>query len=1756
MKQKNEMYKAVVLLISAVMVLSVIPAVTSTDTSWSNEFIDKEYEISDEFRYTGDDEIRIVPDYLIADSIQTMDGSEGTFDQLFFEDFEGVGLPPGWANYDVDGDGYFWDCDWYPCFGYEGAGSASYINYVGPLTPDNWLVTSLIDTAGYDTVELTFYTAALDPGYPADYIEVWISTTGNTPGDFTDMVYSYTEINDICKQHVVDLSTYNGQAFNVAFRHCNSYDWYWILLDDVEVTGNPAGVPYCDFWVEILDMDDGPINSLPTDITVLIGNDGPVDILEVKKLVDIYEKICGETTEIFNDDMEDYECFVDTNNENWTSVDNGDGDSWVLQEDCFHSPGQAYRNTWGKYRDPCAEDTYLGHAANSTNDELVLESCWDLAGAACAEITFWHETTGEYTFDGDGNVIPIDYGTVAISYDGGANWVELPISDFVAYNNPWTEVTIKIRDPNANGGHYAYVCDGCECDENEEICLEANLATASCVKIKFIWHTDPCLQFYGWCIDDVSVKRTEEYDLELVFQSHSIQAIAGWEIREETFPLNFDPEPDTWYLIEVCGQVFSPSDCEINIENNCDSVQFYVTDIHDMAAIDIECPPFLAPGTNGEYTVTVKNVGNFVENNVPVDLKICPVMADTYIEENFESGSFPGGDWFLGYFGGHNMNVWWDVRDVDAHSGDYSMMVPDTGSILLPNTNMFFSPGQVCDFTQGGSINWWMKWSLWTNDYIRVYSHHPDGLYWFGLRDPAWYKTFTSDFELQEWDPVADIYDVIWDYWPSYAPTHFPTPEFEFGWGMNSGSDTDIFNPGNPDPWSGVMIDDIEVGYEFCGDDCIVVDTKYTGVLAPGEEEIFTMYWNDTTYCNWCVCAETQLTTDINPDNDEVCCKTLVASITDDVFEYETIDLTDTGGDSLWHICCKHSFDPEPPRDCYYWNGAEFDTYAWYLPNTYDELISCTIDLTNYPDGAVLIFDTWYRFGDMVDHGEIYSSGDGLSWTYLGSVYGERDWHDEIFLIPGSDCTATTQVKFVMYSDDEIESDGWYIDDVRIGVLVPGDIIWEEHFGEPAPPCEVECPPGGTPEGEPCLLDDMVDIWNGGINSDPCVLGNIACGETVCGMMSTYNYFGANYRDTDWYEFTVTTTTIVTATAEAEFPIALFFVTDPCTSPSVVAWTYGDPCEVISLSYTFAAGSYVVFVSLDGIYSGWPCGNTFNDYWVELTCSTTADEPQTNYVEDSATLLSPTMGTTDIGLPGWTEIIYSGTGTWQIETDDYHDPFGHITDDPYAEADSDEYYGVSFDVGLFSPPIDLSTNNIVTLDYNRNFQHMTGDEAALRVYSDATSLYPEETLWYQNFDDPYGGVHATHTFAPGAYQNPAEVILEFYYFDNGGWHWSYNIDDIVLRDNGYSVDFMVDNFEGDYPACTWTTTRAVAGDYWEFTTDLPSGASLPDCDDDGKVWFVHDYPGDGLGLNNALDVTIDLTNPELTYADVTFAYFFTIEDGCSVNIEMAGDDLVFGTIYSYTADGSSVTTGDWVPMDIHLSEYLGQIVTLRFRYTTPGEGFVTYQDFGWAVDCFELLYKELVYTDELPPVTVACYDEATGTVTLFSQDQAGPVVSGVCNTYYKLNGGAQTEYFAGDIIHLVEGSNTLEFWSVDCAGNIETHHMETYIVDTSDPTISITAPEEGALYLFGNKIMNRILGSETLCIGKITIEADASDSGGINMVTFEIDGDSGYDSVAPYAYTYKQMKFGSVTATVTAHDMSGNTAQDTITFTIYSLGLL
>ena len=106
----------------------------------------------------------------------------------YFDGFEGgIGC---WTALDQDGDGYTWvdnmTSEW-PYQAYEGNGcilSASYINNIGALEPDNWAISPAINIPS-EGAKLSFYVAAQDAGYSEEHYGVYVSTSGTAPSNFT-----------------------------------------------------------------------------------------------------------------------------------------------------------------------------------------------------------------------------------------------------------------------------------------------------------------------------------------------------------------------------------------------------------------------------------------------------------------------------------------------------------------------------------------------------------------------------------------------------------------------------------------------------------------------------------------------------------------------------------------------------------------------------------------------------------------------------------------------------------------------------------------------------------------------------------------------------------------------------------------------------------------------------------------------------------------------------------------------------------------------------------------------------------------------------------------------------------------------------------------------------------------------------------------------------------------------------------------------------------------------------------------------------------------------------------------------------------------------------------------------------------------------------------------------------------------------------------------------------------------------------------
>ena len=142
-----------------------------------------------------------------------------------------------WTVLDVDGDGYSWTTGLV-----EGvAASASYINDVGALTPDNWLISPQMQFTAGNSYILSWTTSALDADYYNEHYGVYVSTSGTAPSNFT-LVQEYTMTSPNETDMTLDLSAYAGQNIYIAFRHWNVTDVYWMLLDDITVTqsSNPT----------------------------------------------------------------------------------------------------------------------------------------------------------------------------------------------------------------------------------------------------------------------------------------------------------------------------------------------------------------------------------------------------------------------------------------------------------------------------------------------------------------------------------------------------------------------------------------------------------------------------------------------------------------------------------------------------------------------------------------------------------------------------------------------------------------------------------------------------------------------------------------------------------------------------------------------------------------------------------------------------------------------------------------------------------------------------------------------------------------------------------------------------------------------------------------------------------------------------------------------------------------------------------------------------------------------------------------------------------------------------------------------------------------------------------------------------------------------------------------------------------------------------------------------------------------------------
>ncbi|MCF7918989.1 MAG: choice-of-anchor J domain-containing protein [Candidatus Cloacimonetes bacterium] len=192
-------------------------------------------------------------------AVENMDDGEALFTwnspaggDVLEEGFE-VWPPAGWVFVDDDGDSYGWDdggelgLDAHTGDGL--AYSASYINDIGALNPDNWLISPAVTFSGSGSVN--YFVCAQDAAWAGEHYGVYISDSGTDPDDF-DLLFEETmtarstgrveriipkgtRVQGAWYERTVDIDGYSGACY-IAFRHFNCTDMFYLDLDDVTIT--------------------------------------------------------------------------------------------------------------------------------------------------------------------------------------------------------------------------------------------------------------------------------------------------------------------------------------------------------------------------------------------------------------------------------------------------------------------------------------------------------------------------------------------------------------------------------------------------------------------------------------------------------------------------------------------------------------------------------------------------------------------------------------------------------------------------------------------------------------------------------------------------------------------------------------------------------------------------------------------------------------------------------------------------------------------------------------------------------------------------------------------------------------------------------------------------------------------------------------------------------------------------------------------------------------------------------------------------------------------------------------------------------------------------------------------------------------------------------------------------------------------------------------------------------------------------------
>ena len=155
-----------------------------------------------------------------------------------------------WLLVDADGDGYNWE--WIrdnADYAFDGSNymtSASYSNQVGPLNPDNWIISPAMEILSADSA-VSLYLGPQDLDWAAEHVGIYVGS-GNDVSQYVSIDEFTLNSDDFSsdaryKLFTYSLADYQGTSVSFAVRHFNCSDEYRLNLDYVQFTGVVEGAP-------------------------------------------------------------------------------------------------------------------------------------------------------------------------------------------------------------------------------------------------------------------------------------------------------------------------------------------------------------------------------------------------------------------------------------------------------------------------------------------------------------------------------------------------------------------------------------------------------------------------------------------------------------------------------------------------------------------------------------------------------------------------------------------------------------------------------------------------------------------------------------------------------------------------------------------------------------------------------------------------------------------------------------------------------------------------------------------------------------------------------------------------------------------------------------------------------------------------------------------------------------------------------------------------------------------------------------------------------------------------------------------------------------------------------------------------------------------------------------------------------------------------------------------------------------------------